>query len=114
MKNKAIPIIKDIREIKNLFFQKLFTSLSISDNRQYRKQQDHTDCQRKNYILCESGYEVSNDTAAADSEGIWELCGYMVNVVTLRTGGCHDRRVGDRGHMVATYRSGEGGCDADN
>lgn len=61
------------------------------------QKQDHAGCHREEYVLCESGNQIGGHAAAADRKSVRKLCGYMVYMVALCTGGGHDRvsEIGD-------------------
>ena len=56
--------------------------------------------------------DVGNKGNGSHADCVRQLCGYMVYVVALGSGRCHDRCIGDRGAMVTADSSCHAGGDS--
>lgn len=52
--------------------------------------------------------DVGNKGNGSHADCVRQLCGYVVYVVALGSGRCHDRCIGDRGAMVTAHSAGPG------
>ena len=65
-----------------------------------------SDNKRKDGIFHKSGNQICDTGSTRNQNNIWQLCGYVIHMITLCSGRCHDRRIGNRRTMVSTDSSG--------
>lgn len=64
-------------------------------------------CIAENTISCDSVYQITNHTAYSHYDDIRDLGGNMVYMMALGTRRRQNGGIGNWGHMVAAYRTGE-------
>lgn len=61
-------------------------------------------------ISRKSSCQIANYTAGADCQTVRKLGLYVINMMALRTGRGHNRRIGNRRQMIAGYRASQNCC----
>ena len=89
-------------------------SFSCAQEQQHAEQQRCADQPGDVHILHEACDDEADKADDRDGERIGKLRGNMVKMLTLRTGGGHDGRVGDGGAVVAAHGARAAGGDADD
>ena len=94
----------------------LFRRVSSQDlhHNQHPGHQSHTRWEGDPGGLSEAGYDVGDKGHSRRCDGIRELGHYMVYVLALCSGGCHDGGVGDGRAVVAADSSGHARGDGDD
>ena len=92
----------------------LLISRDLLDHIQRCNHQCKADHEHNKDIADESGDQVGDEGNSCNGDDVGQLRGDMGDMLTLCTGGSHDRRIGDRGAVVAAHRAGHAGGDGDN
>ena len=89
----------DIANRRILFF------VEIPDHNECEQQQNDSHGKGDPCTLGETGYKISDKGDNGNQDRIRQLCGHMTDMITLCAGGGHDRGIGDRRTVIATYRT---------
>ena len=92
----------------------LLISRDLLDHIQRCNHQCKADHEHNKDIADESGDQVGDEGNSCNGDDVGQLRGDMGDMLTLCTGGSHDRRIGDRGAVVAADSAGHAGGDGDN
>ena len=92
----------------------LLISRDLLDHIQRCNHQGKADHEHNQGIADESGDQVGDEGNSCNGDDVGQLRGDMGDMLTLCTGGSHDRRIGDRGAVVAADSAGHAGGDGDN
>ena len=88
--------------------------VDLTDDKQDHYHGDHSNQQVEDHVLQERRQNVVDETNRGHSQGIGQLGGHMVQVITLRAGGGHDGGVGDGRAVVAHNRAAQSGSDGNH